>query len=209
MGFLGGRVSRYITACCAAINCHMSYTPWVCLLCPCMQRCRCRGQICHRKRQWRQKKLLSTSSISLSIVTSLLVLLTREHTLSQMSLFWLMYLQKPFLYLFAPLAKSSSIWALAFLTPTLHSLAVSIYFSQVTCSCFQRLFIFFLLFNLTNRSQFSHVGLLPSSPDLLHQGMESPCALKKDSLKIFQLCSTPLSLRTDSLGILLNISLKS
>jgi len=32
MGFLGGRVSRYITACCAAINCHMSYTPW-CVSC--------------------------------------------------------------------------------------------------------------------------------------------------------------------------------
>ena len=40
----------------------------------------------------------------------------------------------------------------------------------------------------------------------LHLGMESSCALGKASLKICQLCSSTLSLRTDSWGVLLTNS---
>ena len=59
---------------------------------------------------------------------------------------------------------------------------------------------FFLLFILTSRSQFSHTGLLSSLPDLLHLGIESVCALRKVSLKIFRVCFALLSLRTDPQG---------
>ena len=68
---------------------------------------------------------------------------------------------------------------------------------------------FFLPSSSTSRSWFSHTGLLPSFPDFLHLGMESCYALRKASLKICQLCSSPLCLRTDSQGILLTNSLKS
>ena len=63
--------------------------------------------------------------------------------------------------------------------------------------------------SLTNRSQLSHTSLLPSLPDFPHLDLESSCALRKASLKICQLCSTPLSWRTDSQGVLLTNSLKS
>ena len=111
-------------------------------------------------------------------------------------------------FLCAP-CQSSSIWALAFLTPSLHSLAASQYSSQVTCPSFHCLCILFLLSSLTSRSQFRHACLLPSFPDFLHQEMENSCALKKASLKACQICSTPLSLRTDSQEVLWTKLLKS
>lgn len=84
-----------------------------------------------------QKKLLRTSAFCLSTVTSLPVLVTRSGVTPSWSLlFWFMYLQKPLLFFFVPLAKSSYSLALAFLTPFLHSLPISLYSSQVTCSCF-------------------------------------------------------------------------
>ena len=52
-------------------------------------------------------------------------------------------------------------------------------------------------------------SLLPSSPYFLYLGMESSCAQGKNSLKICQLCSAPLCVRTDSQGMLLTNSLKS
>ncbi|KAK4828551.1 hypothetical protein QYF61_027520, partial [Mycteria americana] len=55
----------------------------------------------------------------------------------------------------------------------------------------------------------SHASFFPSLPDFLHLGTESSCALWKASLKICQLCSAPLSLRTNSQGVLLTNSLKS
>ncbi|KAK4833105.1 LOW QUALITY PROTEIN: hypothetical protein QYF61_027771 [Mycteria americana] len=58
-------------------------------------------------------------------------------------------------------------------------------------------------------SQLSHAGLFPSLPDFLHLGAESSCALWNTSLKICQLCSAPLSLRTVSQRVLLTNSLKS
>jgi len=66
-----------------------------------------------------------------------------------------------------------------------------------------------LPFSLTSRSQLSHAGLFPSLPDFLYLGTESSCALCKTCLKICQLCSAPLSLRTVSQGVLLTNSLKS
>ncbi|KAK4827891.1 hypothetical protein QYF61_022314 [Mycteria americana] len=126
------------------------------------------------------KKLLSTSAFSSSIVTSLPVLL----------------ITKPLLLFFASLAKFSSICALAFLTPSLHNRAGSVYFSQHTCPCFHCLCISFLPFSLTS----SHASPLPSFPDFLHLGIKSSWALWKASLKICQLCSAPLSLRAVSQG---------
>ncbi|KAK4823100.1 hypothetical protein QYF61_025838 [Mycteria americana] len=73
-----------------------------------------------------EKKLLSTSAFSLSIVTSLPV--------------------KPFLLFFASLAKCSSSHALAFLTPSLHNRATSLYSSQDTFPSFHCLCISFLPF---------------------------------------------------------------
>ncbi|KAK4810863.1 hypothetical protein QYF61_008835 [Mycteria americana] len=98
--------------------------------------------------------------------------------------------------------RFSSSWALAFLTPSLHNRAVSLYSSQVTRPC---LCSSLLLFSLTS----IHAGLFPSLPDFLHLGIKSSCALWKASLKICQLCSTPLSLRTVSQGVPLTNSLKS
>ncbi|KAK4827897.1 hypothetical protein QYF61_022320 [Mycteria americana] len=126
------------------------------------------------------QKLLSTSVFSSSIVTSLPVLL----------------ITKPLLLFFASLAKFSSICALAFLTPSLHKPAASVYFSQHTCPCFHCLCISFLPFSLTS----SHASPLPSFPDFLHLGIKSSWALWKASLKICQLCSAPLSLRAVSQG---------
>ncbi|KAK4830752.1 hypothetical protein QYF61_013241 [Mycteria americana] len=116
---------------------------------------------------------------------------------------------KPFLLFFASLAKFSSSHTLAFLTPSLHNWASPLYSSQDTCPCFHCLCISFLLFSLTSRSRLSHASLLPSLPDFLHLGIESSCALWKASLKICQLCSATLSLRTVSQGVLLTKSLKS
>jgi len=69
------------------------------------------------------KHLLSTSAFSLSVATNLPRLLTREGTPSWTFLSSLTYLYKIFLFFSAPLAKSCFSWALAFLTPSLHSLA--------------------------------------------------------------------------------------
>ncbi|KAK4823598.1 hypothetical protein QYF61_003798 [Mycteria americana] len=125
------------------------------------------------------KKLLRTSAFSSSVVTSL---------------------PKPFLLFFASLAKFSSSRTLAFLTPSLHNRAASLYSSQDTCPCFHCLCISFLPFSLTSRSRLSHARLLPSFPDFLHLGIESSCTLWKASLKTCQLCSAPLSLRAVSQG---------
>ncbi|KAK4806147.1 hypothetical protein QYF61_001073 [Mycteria americana] len=103
----------------------------------------------------------------------------------------------------------SSSCALAFLTPSLHKRAASLYSSQDTCPCFHCLYSSLLLFSLTSRSRLSHAGLFPSLPDFLYLGTESSCALWKVSLKICQLCSAPLSLRTLSQGFLLTNSLNS
>ncbi|KAK4825745.1 LOW QUALITY PROTEIN: hypothetical protein QYF61_002184 [Mycteria americana] len=107
---------------------------------------------------------------------------------------------KPFLLFFASFAKFSSSCALAFLTPSLHKQAASLYSSQVTRPCFHCLCSSLLLFSLTSMSRLSNAGLFPSLSDFLHLGTESSCALWKASLKICQLCSAPLSLRTVSQG---------
>lgn len=75
--------------------------------------------------------------------------------------------------------------------PPLHSLTASLYSSHHSCPCFHCLYIFFLHFSLISRSRFSHAGLLPPLPDLLHLGMESSCVLKKASLQICQLLPLP------------------
>ncbi|KAK4816284.1 hypothetical protein QYF61_014582 [Mycteria americana] len=103
--------------------------------------------------------------------------------------------RKPFLLFFASLAKFSSSCALAFLTPSLHKRAVSLYSSQVTCPCFHCLCSSFLLFSLTSRSQLSHAHLFPSLPDFLHLGTESSCTLWKASLKICQKGHSKVSLQ--------------
>lgn len=69
--------------------------------------------------------------------------------------------------------------------------------------------IFFLVLSLTSRSQVSHTGLLPFFPHFQRLRMECSCVLRKGSLKIFQLCSVPLSFWTDFQGFLLTNSLKS
>ncbi|KAK4829022.1 hypothetical protein QYF61_001797 [Mycteria americana] len=107
---------------------------------------------------------------------------------------------KPFLLFFASLATSSSSCTLGFLTPSLHKRAASLYSSHVTCPCFHCLCSSLLLFSLTSMSRISHAGLFPSLPDILHLGTESSCALWKPSLKICQLCSAPLLLRSVSQG---------
>jgi len=121
----------------------------------------------------------------------------------------LLYLRKPFLFFFMPLAKSSSIWVLSFLTPSLHSPEVLLHSSQSIYPCFHCLCIFFLLSSLTSRSWFSHAILLPSFPDFLYLGTESSCAPRKTYLKICWLCSTPLFSRIDSQGVFLANCLKS
>ncbi|KAK4824409.1 hypothetical protein QYF61_014720 [Mycteria americana] len=105
--------------------------------------------------------------------------------------------------------RTFSSCALAFLTPSLHNQAASLYSSQDTCPCFHCLCISFSPFSLTSGSRLSHAGFLPSFPDFLCQGIESFCTLWKASLKICQLCSAPLSLRAVSQGVLLTNSLNS
>ncbi|KAK4829123.1 hypothetical protein QYF61_002161 [Mycteria americana] len=80
------------------------------------------------------KKLLSTSAFSSSVVTSLPVLFIGG---------------KPFLLFLASFVKFSSSHALAFLTPSLHNWAASLYSSQDTCPCSHCLCISFLPFSLT------------------------------------------------------------
>ncbi|KAK4816838.1 hypothetical protein QYF61_023902 [Mycteria americana] len=137
------------------------------------------------------KRLLSTSAFSWSVVTSLPVVFIRAGTLSLTFLFWL-----------------TSSCTLAFLTPSLHNRAASLYSSQVTYPCFHCLCSSLLPFSLTSRSRLIHASLLPSFPDFLHLGIESSCTLWKASLKICQLSSAPLSLGAVSQGILLNNCLK-
>jgi len=67
-------------------------------------------------------------------------------------LFWLTYLQKPFLLFFAFVVKFSTICALALRTPSLHNWAVSLYSSQDTWCHFHSLYVFFLPFSLNSRS---------------------------------------------------------
>ena len=100
----------------------------------------------------------------------------------------------------------SSSCTLAFLTPSLHNRAASLYSSQDPCPHFHCLCSSFLPCSLTSRSQISYAGLFPSFPDFLHLGIESSCALWKASLKICQLCSAPLSLRAVSQRVLLTNS---
>ena len=99
----------------------------------------------------------------------------------------------------------SSSWALALLTPSLDSLAASLYSSQDTCSCSHCLCIFFLLSNLTSGSQFRDAGLCLLSW-LPTPGVEELLPLRKTSLKICRLYCAPSSLRTLSQGILLTNS---
>ena len=120
----------------------------------------------------------------------------------------LTYMYKPFVFLVS-LAKLSSSIALAFLTPSVQNQAASLYSSQDTCPCFHFLCISFLPFSLTSRSRLIHAGLLPSFPDLLHQGIKSTCALWKAFLQICQLCCALLSLRAVSKRVLQTNSLKS
>jgi len=150
--------------------------------------------------------LLSTSAFSSSVDKRLPFLLIGGGTLSVTFLFWLTYLQKPFLLFLAFLAKFSSSCALALLTSSLHNWAASLYSSQDTCPCFHCLCSSLLPFSLTSKSRLSHDGLLPSLHDFLHPGTKSSCALWKASLKICQLCSTALSLRTVSQGVLMTNS---
>ncbi|KAK4828716.1 hypothetical protein QYF61_000554 [Mycteria americana] len=98
----------------------------------------------------------------------------------------------------------SSSHALAFLTPSLYKRAASLYSSQDTCPCVHCLCISFLPFSLNSSMLFSC-----SLPDFLHLRIESSCTLWKESLKICQLCSAPMSLRAVSQGVLLTNSLNS
>jgi len=79
------------------------------------------------------KKLLNTSAFSLVVIISLPVWLTMSSMPFWTFLLQMIYLEKPLFFM--PLAKSSSSWALAFLTPFLHSLAASLYSPQVTYPC--------------------------------------------------------------------------
>lgn len=76
-----------------------------------------------------------------------------------------------------------------------------------TCH-FHGLCICFFVLGLTNSFLFSHANLLPFFYDIFLL-IASSHTLWKTSLKICQFCSTPLSLRAVTQGILLNISLKS
>jgi len=153
--------------------------------------------------------LLSTSAFSSSAVASLPVSLMSRGTLSLTIFFRLTYLYKTFLLFFVSLAKLSSSCALAFLTPSLHNQAASLYSSQEASPCFHCLCSSFFFLSMTSISCLSHAGLFPSLPDFLHLGIESSCSLWNTSLKTCELCSVPLSLRTVSQGVLLTISLKS
>ena len=66
---------------------------------------------------------------------------------------------------------------------------------------------FLLTLHLYSRSLFNLASLLPSFPDVQHLGVEIFCTLRETSLKICHPNSVPLSLRTDSQGILLTKSL--
>ncbi|KAK4816215.1 hypothetical protein QYF61_013453, partial [Mycteria americana] len=91
--------------------------------------------------------------------------------------------------------------ALAFLIPSLHIRAVSLYFSRDTHPWFHCLCISILHFSLTRSfTLLSHASLLPSLPNFLHVGIESSCTLRKMSLKSWQLCSFPMFLKAVSQG---------
>ena len=81
--------------------------------------------------------------------------------------------------------------------------------SILFCPCSHHLCSSFLPSTFTSKSWLSNGVLFPSLPDFLLLGIKSSCALWKPSLKMCQLCSTPLSLRAVSLGFLLVNSLKS
>ncbi|KAK4810366.1 hypothetical protein QYF61_019285 [Mycteria americana] len=70
----------------------------------------------------------------------------------------------------------SSSCALAFLTPSLHNRAVSLYSSQDTCPCFHCLCISFLPFSLTSRTAnfTSARSLQPRLPPILMSPISSP-----------------------------------
>lgn len=130
-------------------------------------------------------------------------------TLSLIFLFWLTWLLEALL-LCASLAKFRSSCTWAFLTPSLHNWAtISLYSFQEICACLPYLWISFLPFSLTKKSQLNHAGLLPSFPDFLQLGIAVSCALWEAFLRSCQLWSAPFSLRTVSQGSILTNSLKS
>ena len=62
--------------------------------------------------------------------------------------------------------------------------------------------------SLTSRFLFSCASFLPSLLDFLYQRMKSSCVLGRAPFKSCQLCSTPLSLKTASLGNPIQLFLK-
>lgn len=117
----------------------------------------------HWKAVWRAvvsedwgKKLLSTSAFSLSVFIILPMI--------YVDIFWLMYLWKPLFFFFAPLAKSSSSWALS-----LHSILIHIpssipiifpgYLPPLSLPVH-----FLLALHLHSKSRSSLASLLPSFP---------------------------------------------
>lgn len=69
--------------------------------------------------------------------------------------------------------------------------------------------MFFFFLNLISTSLLSHAVFLPLLLVILCWGMESCFAFRKVSLKSFQFCSVPMSIRTDSQRIWSNNSLNN
>lgn len=132
--------------------------------------------------QTEAKELLRTLATFLSVVTILPVVSIRRDMLSWSFLYWLLYLEKPFLLFFVSHPTFSCRHVSAFLTPSLPNQAVSLDPSQ--CPCCHCLSSSLLPFSLASRSQFSHVSLLPSTPDFLHFRIKSSYALWRTPLKI-------------------------
>ena len=110
-------------------------------------------------REDRDKKLLSTSAFSLSVVTSLHVSLTRVYT----PLDFPFLVEQPveaLLVVFGMCCHVQFKLGLGFPTPFLHRLTASVFSSRYTFPCFHCLCIFYLLISLTSRSQFSHTQSL-------------------------------------------------
>lgn len=142
---------------------------------------------CEESCQWRLRQKI-VEHLNLLFVCCLPVCLTGEH----MPLDFLFHGYKPV----EAFAKSGSLWRWPS-WPHPYTCSNIPILPPSKCPCFHCLCISLL----PSRSQFSHASLLPSFIGFLPLRIQSSCAIRNPTLKICQLCSSPLSLKTVPQGV--------
>lgn len=104
--------------------------------------------------QYRVKKALNTSAVTMPWITRSPAPFSSGPTFSLLYLLLLKYLQKPFLVASRVLCQIQ--FHMAFLTPN----SVSLYSSQVPCPCFHLLYVSFFKLSFVGSSFSIHPGLL-------------------------------------------------